>query len=422
MAPVDAGGRDVAFVVDVLVTWIGAAGLSRYVMVIGRHRQGSPLESRARLLVGTLAMVLFVRGLSWLMPDSTVLAFLTFLPITLLPLGMTVFAEGLLRRHVPRWMKQLTVMATLIAFVANALRVVVHKANTPLVIGFVILASLLATMVALAAISLRRDRASLSHSENALISVCIVVAVLALPLAVTDFRFDLGWPVVRLGTLGALLFCYALLRQPQENVRLSRWLADVGRLAGRAVLFGILIAVALQTTNASTIIPILVLGMAAVFAFAIFDRLRDIERNTPQTALLRWLARERPASWQQFARELRSLPLTADAELLDETDLAPYDAASLVGAFPGSAVVQSLARLRALRAEGRSAARGADELSDLLERHGATHVGLLAADPIRLLIASVPELPGLRDVELALATVVRRGQQVASAESHVTGV
>lgn len=414
MAPAEGAGRDIAFVVDVLVTWIGAAGLARYVMVVGTHGQRSPLERRARLLVGAIAATLFVRGFSWLMPNSTALALFSFLPVSLLPLAMTLFAEGLLRRHVPRWTKVLAAAATIIAFVANGLRIVARDPHTLMRIGFVVLASLAVTMLTLGIILVSRDRASISRSENALVRVCTVVTAIALPLAATDFRFDLGWPMVRLGTLGALLLCYTLLRQPQENVKVTRWLGDVGRLVLRAIVFGVLIAVALQTTGQETIGPILVLAIAVVFAFAVFDRLRDLERTTPQTALLRWLARERPASWQQFARELRALPLTADAVLLDETDLAPYDCASLVGAFPSPTVVQSLASLRAVREGSRHTARGADELSDLLERHGATHVGLLATDPIRLLIATVPELPGLRDVELALAAVVRRGQPTKS--------
>jgi hypothetical protein len=414
VAPVDGTGRDVAFVVDVLVTWIGAAALVRYVMVVGEHGQRSPLERRARLLVGAIAATLFIRGFSWLKPESVALAYLTFLPITLLPLAMAMFAEGLLRRHVPGWMKLLTASAMLVAFVGNTLRLFIRDPDRLVLIGFIVLASLVVTMVGLGVILLRRDQASLSRSENALVRVCTIVTAFALPLAATDFRYDLGWPMVRLGTLGALLLCYTLLRQPQENVKVSRWLADVGRLVLRALLFAILIAVALQTMGRETIVPILVLGVAVVFAFAVFDRLRDLERTTPQTALLRWLARERPASWQQFARELRALPLTADATVLDEADLAAYDRASLVEAFPSSTVVQSLASLRSLREGSRESARGADELSDLLERHGATHVGLLAADPIRLVIATVPELPGLRDVELALGAVVRRGQQLST--------
>ena len=412
------GGGDVAYAVDVLVTWIGAAALARYVMVVGSGGERSPLERRARFLIGALAALLLVRGFSWLIDTSRALAFFTFVPAATLPLAMTVFAEGLLRRHVPVWMKLFAAGTTAVALLANLARFFVNTERWLGVISMITLSGLIASMSALGILLVRRDRDSLSKSENALIRVCIIVTVIALPLVATDFRFELGAPPVRLGTLGILLFCYTLLRQPEENVRVSRWLGDVSRLVARALLFGALFAVAVRPSGSGTVIPILVLGVALVLAFAVFDRLRDIERSTPQTLLLRWLGRERPASWQQFARELRALPLTADAEVLGGDALAPYDPASLVQAFESS-IVHSLAHLRALRDSNRTVARPADELSDLLERHGATHVGLLSAHPVRLLVATAPELAGMRDVELALAAVVRRGQQVNPEEMHV---
>ncbi|NUO93593.1 MAG: hypothetical protein HOQ30_09570, partial [Gemmatimonadaceae bacterium] len=53
---------------------------------------------------------------------------------------------------------------------------------------------------------------------------------------------------------------------------------------------------------------------------------------------------------------------------------------------------------------------GADQLTDLLERAEMTHVALLTREPLRLLLANIPELPGAADAELALGAVVRHGQ------------
>ncbi len=410
-------GGDVALAVDVLVTWIGAAGLARYVTAVGTGPQAGALERRARFLLGTVATALFIRGFSWLAPESTTLAFLTFAAVSLLPMAMTVLAEGLMRRHVPLWMKVLSSSATVLSLAANALRFALTGPRAVALIGLTTLVALLVTLVALGVILFRRDRTSLSNSENALVRICVIMSVIALPLVATDFRFDLGWPMVRLGSLGALLLCYTLLRQPQENIRVARWLSDVASLLLRAFFFGALVTVALQTMRVDVITPVLVLGIALVMLFSIMDRVRDVERATPQTLVLRWLGRERPATWEQFARELRALPLTADAIMLDETSLGAYDTASLVAAF-SSSIVLPLANLRVLRDSARSTARGADELSDLLERHGATHVGLLAEHPVRLLVVTVPELPGQRDMEYSLAAIVRRGRQVATEPCH----
>lgn len=423
MAAASAGANDVALVVDVLVTWIGAAALTRYVMVVHGRGERSALERRARFLAAVLASLLFVRGFSWLAPTSVMLGLLTFVPVTLLPLATTVFMEGMLRRHAPRWMKTLAVTATVVAFLANLLRLFTSDPKAIVTIGYIALAALLVTLSALGVLLFRRDRATLSRSENALIRACLIVTLIALPLVVTDFRFDLGWPMVRLGTLGALLFCYTLLRHPQENAHVWYWVSDVARLVGKAVLIGLFIAVALRPTNGDVLVPMFVLGVAIVLASAVFDRLRDIQRTTPHTELLEWLARPLPASVTRFARELRLLPLTSDAVLLDESDLVPYDRAALVAAFPKDTVVQSLSGLRALRSSpDAQAARAADELTDLLERNGATHVGMISIDPVRLLITTTPELPGMGDVELAFAAVVRRAQRISERERHVLTV
>ncbi|HET7189642.1 MAG TPA: hypothetical protein VFI52_15930, partial [Gemmatimonadaceae bacterium] len=83
--------------------------------------------------------------------------------------------------------------------------------------------------------------------------------------------------------------------------------------------------------------------------------------------------------------------------------------------------VHSLARLReerTVRSGSRVlAARGADQLTDLLERTEMTHVALLSNRPLRVLLANVPELPGAADAELALGAVVRHGQLAVAGDN-----
>jgi hypothetical protein len=151
-----------------------------------------------------------------------------------------------------------------------------------------------------------------------------------------------------------------------------------------------------------------------VLAVAIADRLTSGNTSRAETALLRWLARAPATTLQGFVRELHHLPLTADAIVIEAEELAMYDHDALRAALAAGRPVHSLARLReerAVRAESRAtAARGADQLTDLLERTEMTHVALLGAHPLRLLVANVPELPGAADAELALGAVVRHGQ------------
>ncbi|MFI5039927.1 MAG: hypothetical protein ACHQCG_08295, partial [Solirubrobacterales bacterium] len=68
--------------VDVLVTWVGAVTLVRYLVVIRRRRERSPLERRATFLIGVLAALCLIRGFSWLRPDLRWLGVLMLMPAT----------------------------------------------------------------------------------------------------------------------------------------------------------------------------------------------------------------------------------------------------------------------------------------------------------------------------------------------------
>ena len=407
--------------VDVLVTWIGGVTLLRYRVAIARRRAHSPLERRAAFLVSALAALLLMRGFAWLRPDQRWLGSLMIVPAALLPLAMALFVEGLLRRHLPTPMKWLAVAATAVAVAASLTSLVVGRDSNAA--SAVLLVALLATMAALLVILARRDRASLSRAENALVRACMLVALLGIPLVATDFRFVLGNPPARLGTLASLLFCFTLLRRTEERGQLRRWARDVLRLVWRAAVVCALLLLALRTAPRDLLFPLGVLATTLVIAMAIHDRITDLRVHGTDSVLLRWLAREPATSMAQFQRELRHLPLTADALVIAGADLAPYhhDAVRAVLAAPR---VQTLAFLREVRDALRDtpahalAARGADELTDLLERSGTTHVALVRDEPLALLLANIPELPGHEDARVVLAAVVRHGQLAAWDDVH----
>jgi hypothetical protein len=418
-------GADFHTSVDIVVSWMGAAALLRYGSTLNRRRDLSILEARTRPLILVLIVVLLLRGFSFLLPSSALLSVMTATPASFLPLTATLFIEGLLRRHVPRWLKLLAITSTFLSLVAGIAGGATPDPGITSLFAKAFLVPLLATLLALGVVLITRDRSTLSSTENALVTACVVVTLVAVPLAATDFRTGLGWPPVRMGTLGILIFCYTLLRTPQENARFGRWVNDVVLLAGKSAVASLTLAAVLPGSAPELLFPIFVLGLALIFTYAIWDRLRDVDVATGFTELLRWLGNELPESLNQFARELRHLALTSDARILDETDLSAYDADSLREALKEGDNVGSLGRLRAIREDldNRSIlrARGADELTDLLDRRGMTHVGLLSSNPLRLLVATLPELPGVRDTELALVAVVRRGQHAVTREHSLTG-
>lgn len=399
--------------IDVLATWVGGIAVLRYRLAIGRRREHSPLERRAAFLISVIAALLLIRGFSWLRPDQRWLGTIMLTPAALLPLAMTIFAEGLLRRHMPRWVKWLAVLATLLALV-GALGALFARRESDAASG-ILLVCLVTTMVVNLAMLALRDRTSLSRAENGLVRACMLSALIGLPLAATDFRFIFGWPPARLGTIGALLFCYTLLRRHDERGLLARWWRDVAALVMRAAIVCVLLLLALRTAPADLLFPLGALATTLILAMAVTDRIAEPRHHGRNAALLRWLAREPATSLAQFQRELKHLPLTADALVLGPQDLAPYDHDALRAALSSRGAAHSITELRMRRTDVGSelAARGADELTDLLERSGMTHVALLGEHPLRLLLATIPDLPGNEDATLALAAVVRHGHLAA---------
>lgn len=408
--------------VDILVTWTGAVTMLRYAHTLSRSR-ASTLEVRTLFLVLVLSATLLARGFLWLWPESAVLSIAVGIPASFLPFAATLFVEGLLRRHVPGPMKLFAIGATLTALVGTIAGAATADSELTSVFTKLFLVPLLLTLLSLGVILVSRDRSSLSRTENSLVRACMVVTLISLPLAATDFRLYTGWPVARMGTLGALLICYTLLRTPQENARLERWARDIGLLVGKSVLASALLRILLREMEIWVFVDFFILVFALVISYAIWDRLRDSETSNRLTELLRYLASEYPASMKDFLRELKHLSLTADAELIAGDDLTRYDRDAVLRAMSGRSNVVALARLRQLRDSDAGTfdpleTRGADELTDLLERKGVTHIGLLSDRPLQLLATTLPELPGSRDSELAFEAVVRRAQHVLAVSSQ----
>ena len=110
---------DEALRADLLVNGLGAAGTLGHLGALVRTRPRSPLERRVLFLVALLAVMLVVREVSWVVTRVPWLASLELLPATLLPLAMTLFTEGLLRRHLPAPVKVFVLGLTLVLVVVN---------------------------------------------------------------------------------------------------------------------------------------------------------------------------------------------------------------------------------------------------------------------------------------------------------------
>lgn len=405
---------------DLLITVLAAAGAFAYLAHLARRPQRSLLEARTRLLVGTAGLLCAVRAFAWTWPDDLGVQIVAFMPATLLPLAMTLFVEGLLRRHVPRWVKLFGAAIGLAAFLVNLMRPALGPALTNAALGASFAAGLLVHMAVLGLVLLRRDRRSLSRAENGLVDAVLWTTALAVPLAATDFRPALGWPPNRMGGLAVLIFLFTLLRPARARTRRMVWAYDVARLTGTAVIAVVVFAFLAGPPTGDAIVHWTSVAVAVVLLAVVLQRTREVDRGDRQRHLLEWLAEPLPGSFERFTHSLRRLPLTADARLIDEAALAGYDIDRIVDELRTGPAVRAHGALAA--ASDLTADRAREELVDLLERHDMTHVAMIREHPLLLLLVASPELPGAGEAGQEIAAVVRRAQHaIAIEESSRSG-
>jgi len=147
---------DEALRADLLVNGLGAVGTLGHLRALVRNRTRSPLERRVLFLVALLAVMLVVREASWVVPRVPWLDSLELLPATLLPLAMTLFTEGLLRRHLPAVVKTLVLGLTVVLVGVN----LSGRLATDPILSVAFPVALLFVMLVLALFVALRDRDS----------------------------------------------------------------------------------------------------------------------------------------------------------------------------------------------------------------------------------------------------------------------
>jgi hypothetical protein len=389
---------------DAILSWLGALGVYRYLLYIHRAGNRSFFESRTRFLLWCLGTLFLARGFSWLNPGPWILVML--IPATLLPLAMHLFVEGLLRRHLPRAMKAFVALGTALFFGVNlAGRLAPSQGWNLAFLSFEC-----ATLVLLFGFLLLRERAALSPSENRLVGLVMLAVACAVPLAATDFRTLLGFPSVRLGALGALLFVFVCVRSVGQADPREVLLRDALRIGLRALVLGAALFVLLGAESGRAL-ACAALAFAFVLLFATWDHLWMLGEQSRGRSFLRWLL---DSDWQDsagFLHSLRTCPVAEEHLVLDAGHLAQFELAPMVARLAQAERVLGRTALRQPSGKRTPAEVEADDhLLALLDTNGMSHACLARAEPPVLLLFNYPELSAgtLAELEMALVQKLAR--------------
>ncbi|MEM5427942.1 hypothetical protein [Cupriavidus oxalaticus] len=403
---------------DVTVTWLGALGCGLYLHFLWTRREAG--TGTGLFLFGVLTALLAVRGFAWLL-GGPLLGRLVFAAATLLPIATTLFAEQLLRRHHPLWLKLLALGVSVMFFAINL--VADLSTNVPLLLAFLACYALVTASNGWFLLWLRD--ADLSSNEERLARAVVVVVALAVPLAATDFREELGHVPVRLGALGALAFVYVLLNLSDSQRVVRGLLAHIAA----ALVFAVVLAGAMALAShgpGQGFVQACLRGMPVALAWvlltAIFVRIRAVSLAGDGNAFLRWLLHARLDTPDGFLHSLRRLPQTADHVVLGDAELAGYALGELFALAGKRREPVSIGDARAWARQPQGGGTGsgieaAEQLIDLMERHEMTHALLIARQPAMVVLLNLPQGANAAIGELRAAVILRLARHLRRQEA-----
>ncbi|MBI1685579.1 hypothetical protein [Caulobacter hibisci] len=385
---------------------LGAVGLLAYALTLAVRRWEGPLAPRLILLFGLMAAFYALRSL-YAFTGVEGLQIGAFAAVALTPVAALLLAEGVLRRHAPKALK-LAVMAASAVAVGFALLTAWDMGfDARMGLAAPIGLSLLAILALLGA----RDRGQLSAGENRVVGALALGLAVSLPLMLTDFVRLVNAPL-GLSAIGVLLIVLVILTAGSGEPRGA--VVEVPLLLALAAGLGLGLARALAIGGAADLVRLCALILAGLIAASLLTRLLAVSARRDRLGLRQRLAEADTRSLAAFLADLGEEPLLKDMTILREGDLVDHGPATLAETL-ARAPIWSLERLKA--GEARASQTESEPLIDLLERGGATHLGLLSMAPVRIGLIQLSGLSGGEAAETDLALAFRLARLSAGGKS-----
>jgi hypothetical protein len=404
---------------EALVSWLSLYGVFIALRVYWKQTARSRLERCAMFLLECLGLLLAVRGIFWI-TDAKLFGILTYVVAAVLPLAILLYVESLLRRHFALAAKIFVIAGTAL-FLVLALwgNLHAHRLWLPVFTGYVFTMQLM-----LSGAIVFRDRADLAPVEERSVAAIAVAVVMIVPFVATDLATDVGLRMVRVGSVGILMFVHAIVvaSEPRGN---ARWLL-IANLAVIAIaaLLGALQAYVIGDLRDATIARSASMFACIILLVMIHTQVYAHGQIGRGPGLVRSIATADTSTTESFLRVLERLPMVADYRLMRAPDLGAYDLGSFPNVFRvhGDKVVGHNQLRRRPQAGAGDAVYHAEQLQDLLQREDMTHAVLIRESPVALLLVQIPAA-GMEQAAIAqlglirsVAEVIERGSGDARAQ------
>lgn len=362
--------------------------------VLVRRDQWDPINRR--FLFGIrVTMLLFAGRILASITGIEAFRVLVLLAAALIPLGVLLLTEGLLRRHAPPLVK-LLVGGGAVAFGISALWYSdsIDPARLFALLGFQTMGFVLSGWMVVT-----RDQTQLSRSENALVVRLGLSLLLFIPLAAGDFLLLYFGLPIQFSALGVLILCWLAIGLGRTHQGHRATLTNLGVMIVAAVGVGGMVAFLCQLGWDDALLCIAAI-MAVLFVVAILNDARALQHEDQSLGLLRYLATAQTDDPMVFLRDLQNHPLVEGAVVVNEASLTGLQDDVLDRIFAASPVLR--------RSDPPYLGPVADDhIAYLFERYAATHVILAMPRPRVLIALSMPSLGLSPAAELELQVVQR---------------
>ncbi|MEL7180490.1 MAG: hypothetical protein AAFN63_11725 [Pseudomonadota bacterium] len=371
--------------------------------VLVRRDQWDPINRR--FLFGVrITMVLFAGRMLMILTGVEAFRILILFAAAIIPLAVLILTEGLLRRHAPPLVK-LVIGGGAVIFAMSSLWYSdsIDPARLFALLGFQLLGFILSGWLVI-----RRDKASLTASENAMVVRLGLSLFLFIPLAAGDFLLLYTGLPIQFSALGVLILCWLAIGLGRTHLGHRATLMNLSVMIVAAIIVGGMIGMFAELERNGYLLVIAVI-MTTLFVVTILTDARALRLEEQSLGLLNQLATAKTDDPMAFLRDLQDHPLVEGAVVVSEDSLAGLQDEVLEKIFSAAPVLR--------RTDPPQLGAVADDhIAYLFERYSATHVMLAMARPRVLVALSMPSLSASPSAELELQVVQRMAALMAKTE------
>ena len=369
-------------------------GLLTLQMMLLRRDSKDPINRRFLFCV-RITMLLFFGRVLVALTDVQIFRIFVLLGAAFIPLAALLLSEGLLRRHAPPLAKTFVGGGTVV-FVLSAFW---YADNIDPLRLYLLLAFQLIGFFAAGWLIVRRDRSTLSASENITVTRIGLSLLFFIPLATSDFlMISIGLPI-QFSALGVLIMCWLAIGLGRAQLGHRVVVANFAVMVVASVLVALLVGT-IASLDRDGMLLCGAAVMTALFLVAILNDARTLRSEEHSLGVLHYLAHAQTSDPVVFLRDLRGHPHVEGAAMISRKTLAQLQEATLDQIFEAAPVLRRSdpPQLGAL---------ADDHIAHLFETYSATHVIMASQSPRVLIALAMPSLSASPIAELELQVVQR---------------